>query len=459
MSPSPNPDGCPVVVNPGSADATAAGNVIDDAPITGFHRRLTLFSSGGPFLDGLALGVIGLALPQLTSQWSLSGWWQGALAAAALIGLFGGGLIFGYVTDLIGRKLMYTLDIAAIAVFSSLQFFVTEPEQLLVLRLLLGVAIGADYPIATSLLAEFAPKRSRATLIGLQTIMWSAGNAAAYVLGDLLLLTGTGAWRWLLISPAVVAVLLAVLRFGTPESPRWLLSKGRRDEALAVVRRVYGPDATLDGISDEETPTRFRQVFRGVYLRRTVFIAVFWTCSITPLYAIYAFTPRLLDALGLHESDGGNLGSVAVGLLLLVGCIVATLVAKRFRRRTMLIWPMVAASASLMALGLFTDGNSTVVLLLLAVYALAIGGPTILQWIYPNEIFPTEIRATAFGVGVAASRIGAVLGTFLIPLLLDSAGISVTMIVVGVVSAVGALASAMLAPETYGRSLAEASDG
>ncbi|MFD0552550.1 MFS transporter [Streptomyces rectiviolaceus] len=90
---------------------------------------------------------------------------------------------------------------------------------MLVLRVLLGVTIGADYPIASSLLAEFAPRRSRPRLIGLQTIMWSAGNATAYLVGDALLRLGPDAWRWILVSPAVPALALAFLRAGTPESP------------------------------------------------------------------------------------------------------------------------------------------------------------------------------------------------------------------------------------------------
>ncbi|MEU4580109.1 MFS transporter [Nonomuraea sp. ATR24] len=436
-----------------TTNETRAANVIDDAPMTPFHRRLALFCSGGPLLDGLALGVIGLALPPMTAEWRLDELWQGALAASALLGLFAGGFVFGYVTDLVGRKLMYTLDIAAIAIFSGAQFFVTGPEQLLVLRLLLGVAIGADYPIATSLLAEFAPRRSRATLIGLQTVMWSAGNALAYLLGLWVMGFGPDAWRWLLMSPALVAAVLFVLRIGTPESPRWLITKGRGGEALAVTRRVYGESADLDGVGERRAPTRFRTVFQGVYLRRTVFVALFWTCSVTPLYAIYAFAPQILQALRISDDRAS---SVAVGGLLLLGCVVATLVADRMRRRTLLIWPMAVASGCLVLLGVLAQAPPPVILLLAGVYALAIGGPTILQWIYPNEIFPTEIRATAFGIGVAASRIGAVLGTFVVPSLLDGAGISLTMVLLGAFCGVGVVASAFLAPETYGRPLNEA---
>ncbi|MFI0423506.1 MFS transporter [Spongiactinospora sp. 9N601] len=430
-------------------------NVIDDAPITSFHRKLTLFCAGGPFLDGYALGVIGLALPQITAQWNLSGFWQSALAVAPLVG-FPAVVLLGYLTDLIGRRVMYVLDIVAITVIAAAQFFVTDIVQLVVLRVLLGIAIGADYPIASSLLAEFAPRKSRARLIGLQTIMWSAGNAMAYLIAVVLTQFGPGAWRWILLSPAVIGVALAVSRAGMPESPRWLLSKGRSEEALQVLRSVYGPDAQLTGLHEEPAKTSFRLVFRHPYLRRTVFVGIFWACSIAPVYALYVFGPKLLAAFDLSSSGAVDIGSVMIGLLFLAGTLVATAVADRMRRRTLLIWPFVVASASLLALGALADAPTPVVVLLLGIYAIAIGGPTILQWIYPNEIFPTEIRATAFSVGLAISRVGSVIGTFAVPFLLDGTGISTTMLVVGAVSVIGAIASLFLAPETHGRPLSEA---
>ncbi|TDD38181.1 MFS transporter [Actinomadura sp. KC06] len=435
--------------------ARPASNVIDDAPLTAFHRKLTMFCSGGPFLDGFALGVIGFALPQIADQWQLSGTWQGILAVAPLLGI-PAVVGVGYLTDRLGRRIMYVADIAAITLLCIAQFFVTGPVELLVLRVLLGIAIGADYPIASSLLAEFAPRKSRAKLIGLQTIMWTAGNAAAYLVGAALLQLGPEAWRWILLSPAVIGALLAVLRIGTPESPRWLISKGRTDEALRVVQKVYGPDATLDGIGEESAPTRFQLVFQSPYLQRTIFVGTFWACSIAPVYAIYAFAPKLLEAFDLSGKGAVDIGSVLVGLFFLAGTILATLVADRWRRRTLLIWPFMIASAALLALGAFSDATAIVVVILFAVYALAIGGPTILQWIYPNEIFPTEIRATAFSIGLSVSRIGAIIGTFAVPVLLERTGISGTMIIVGVVSAVGAVSSLVMAPETNGRPLNEA---
>lgn len=423
-------------------------NVLDDAPVTRFHRRLAAYSAGGPFLDGYVIGVIGVALIQLAPRWGLSGFWDGLLGAGIIVGLFIGGLAGGYLTDLVGRQVMYTVDLLLIAVLSGLQFFVEGPVWLLVLRILIGVAVGADYPIAASLLAEFSPRKHRGRLVGFGTVMWSAGNAVAYVIGGAMLNLGPEAWRWILVSPMPLALLLAAFRHGTPESPRWLVSKGKLNEANAVVRKVFGPHASVDNLwTGEVQRTSILTLVRGRYLRNTLFVMIFWTASVTPVYAIYAFAPALLSAFGLNNSDS-TIGSAVIGLLFFIGAVGAALVADRFGRRPLLIVSFSVATAGLILLGLFPSAPMFVIVALFAVYALFIGGPTILQWIYPTELFPTEVRATAMGVGVAASRIGAAVGTFLVPVLLTSVGIGLTMLFAGGLSLLGVLASVFMAPET-----------
>lgn len=442
-------------------DDAGTGSSIDDLPLTSFHRRLTFYSAGGPFLDGYVLAMMGIALTQITPAWNLSGAWQGLIGASALIGLFLGGLLGGYITDRVGRQTMYTLDLLLVAACSVGQFFVEGPILLLIARLLLGMAVGADYPIATSLLAEFAPRRKRGSLLGWLTAMWAAGSAAAFVIGEWLIhLVGDEAWRWMLLSPAIPAVALVFARWGTPESPRWLASQGRIDEANAALQKVFGPTAKLDDIPDDEAkPATLGSLMRGVYLRRMIFISVFWTCSILPIYAIYAFGPAMIDAFGLGEPGQANLGEAGIGLLFLLGCLAATLLANRLNRRTLLIWPFAISTVALLGLGLAGTASTLTIAVLFSVYAVAIGGPTILQWVYPNELFPTEIRATAVGLGTSISRIGAALGTFLTPIGLQTFGIGTTLLIAAAISATGVIVSYFMAPETRNKSLSETSGG
>src|SRR5262249_45075425 len=152
--------------------------------------------------------------------------WQGVIAAAALIGMFFGGCIFGYLTDQIGRRTMYTLDLIVLGLASAAQYWVNGPWMLLILRLLLGVAVGADYPIASALLTEFAPRRQRGLLLSAMIGAWWLGYTVSFVAGYLLSALPGSSWRWMLASSAVPAALVVLLRWGMPESPRWLVAKG-----------------------------------------------------------------------------------------------------------------------------------------------------------------------------------------------------------------------------------------
>lgn len=379
---------------------------------------------------------------------------QGLVGASALIGIFLGAFLGGWLTDKFGRQLLFMIDLIAIIVFSVAQAFVENTFWLIVMRLVIGAAVGADYPIATSLLAEFAPRKYRGPLLGAFVTMWFMGAAAAYVVGGLLLRFDNG-WRWMLASAALPALIIVLLRLGTPESPRWLLKVGRVDEANAVLRKVYGPEASIADLPDEvHENLRITQLIRSGYGRRMWFITIFWTCSIVPLFAVYAFAPAILGALGLAGALE-NWGSVLITVMFMVGCVVACLLVDRIGRRPLIIYSFVLSAVALLLLGVFPNAAPGVILTLFAAYAVLIGGTQILQWVYPNELFPTEVRGSAVGLASSLSRIGAAIGTYLVPLALSGLGIGVTMLIGGAVTLVGGLISMAWAPETRGMTLGE----
>lgn len=392
---------------------------------------------------------------QIVPAWDMSTFWSGLIGASALIGVFLGGIIFGPITDRIGRKLMYTIDLAAIIVLSVLQFFVTNDVQLFILRLLIGVAVGADYPIATALVAEFAPKNWRAKLLGGLNAMWFVGATVAAFVGYFLLNLDNG-WRWMLVSSAPVALVIVIARTSIPESPRWLLNKGRRDEAIDVVQAVLGPQATLDDVPEGEKPSSFRAVLHGGYLNRVIFISIFWTATIVTLFSIYAFGPQILALFGLEEGNAANLGYGLINLFFVVGNVAALLVVDRMGRRPVLIGGFLISGLGLLYLAIYPHSQLWVVAIAFAVYAIFNGGPSILEWIYPNELFPTEVRATAVGLCTGISRIGAAIGTWATPWALANLGISTTMYIAAGIAGVGALVSYVMAPETRGKTLHQA---
>lgn len=430
---------------------------IDNAPMNRFHRKLVFLCGGGPFLDGYALTIIGFAFIQMSPQLGLSGYQEGLIGTAALVGIFVGGLFFGNITDRIGRQIMYTINLLTLVVMSLLSALASEPWQVIAARLLLGVAIGADYPIATSLLAEFLPARRRGTMLGTLITSWSAGALlAAFVGWALSAVSGTG-WRWMLASSAVFGIVIVLARVGTPESPRWLLSKGRIDEARAAVKQVFDLDLPNLTKPAERPQATIADVFRGGYLKHTIFVGVFWGCQIVPLYAVATFGPMILRAMNFGSDVITYLGVVFINALILIGCFPGLRWVEKFGRRPLVIWGFVFMTVGLALLVGGADAPLPLVVIGFVTYALAAGAANILEWVYPQELFPTHIRATAVGVGTAMSRIWAAAGTFLIPVLLLHFGLGVTMLFQAAVTLVGLIVSVFLAVETKGRPLDEAS--
>lgn len=425
---------------------------LDDVEMTPFLRRVTIFSSGGPFLEGYVLSIIGVAMVGMKSELGIDAHWSGLLGIGALIGIFIGSLMGGWLTDLVGRRRMFIADVSLIAVLSVLCAFVDSPVQLFVLRLLVGAAVGADYPIATSMITEFTPRRYRSISMGFIAAVWYVGANIAYVVGYFLSDVENG-WRWMLGSSLVPCLVILVGRWSIPESPRWLYSKGRHEEADRIVRTVFGRDVFLD--EPEPTATSFRKVFSRGYLWRVLFVGVIWLCQAIPMFAIYTYGPQIIGAFGLAEGNAALIGEVIIGMFFLIGTIPAMFLAESWGRRRLIIVCFAAMTLALGILGLWPDGGLVLVVGCFAIYALFSGGPGNLQWLYPNELFPTDVRASAMGVAMAISRIGTVVSIYILPGFIESYGMGPTMLVGTAISALGLLVSVVWAPETKGLTLAE----
>ena len=420
-----------------------------------FITKLTVLISGGMFIDGFILGGIGILMPAITADLNLSLAWQGLIGASALVGIFIGGPLGGYLADKIGRKPMFTIDLAVFLIGSVAQFFVTDPLQLFLVRLLMGIAIGADYAVGWPMLAEFAPARLRGRLLSVQEIGWYAGYLVAYSLGWMLTISETANWNVILSLSAVPTLIVLLMRIGTPESPRWLMSQGKVEEAEAVALKYMPEEERTDLRKPSASPgLSFRHLFERDYLKKTIFVSTFWICNVTPYFAIATFAPAVLQRLGLSD---GMVGGLAFNALALLGTVVATLLIERVGRRMLAIPPFFISAVALVTVALFSQQSPLLVVICVVSFAFFNSISTTLCSVYPSEVFPTEIRGVAVGFATATSRIGAAAGTFLLPGLMETVGISGTMLIAAGISLVGGVVSYLLAPETTGLALSDAS--
>lgn len=378
--------------------------------------------------------------------------------------MFLGGLLIGPLTDRVGRRAMYTIDLVVLLVASVLCVFATEAWQLIVLRFVIGFAVGADYPVATALLAEWFPRAQRARAMGGVIAAWYIGAMLSRAVGWAIIeITGPQGWRWILGSAAVLSALVLAMRHGTPESPRWLVDRGRVDEAAELVRRVLGTAVSREELLEaRETGVErgsMRELFSGIYLRQVVFISIFYTCQVIPMWATYLFGPKMLAAFGLDSANLSNLGSALISALFLLGCLPAMRLLDTAGRRKTIIWSFALMVVPLAVLGWWPTAPVFVVIGCFCLYAFFAGGPGILEWLYPNGLFPTSIRASAIGLAVAFSRVGAAGGTCLVPMSLEGLGTATPMYIGAGITVIGLLACVAWAEETEGKSLSEASGG
>ncbi|WP_460997827.1 MFS transporter [Trueperella pyogenes] len=426
---------------------------LDEIGMSPFLIRLTVFSAGGPFLEGYVHAIIGVALLKMVPELGINDTWKGMIGVAALVGLFFGAIFGGYLTDLIGRKRMFIIDVMSIAVLSVLCMFVSGPLMVVLLRFLIGFAVGADYPIATSIIAEFTPKRYRAITMGFLAAVWYLGANVSYLVGYFLLDAGNG-WRWMLGSSVIPCLVILLGRWSIPESPRWLMSKGRHEEAAQIVRDTFGKNVVIEDEVVERT--EYSAIFRRPYFKRMLFVGIIWLCQAIPMFAVYTYGPDIIATFGLGEGRAALIGELVIGTFFMLGTVPAMFLAEYWGRRPLCIWSFVVMTGALAILGVVPATSMVFVMLIFAIYALASGGPGNLQWLYPNEIFPTSIRASAMGAAMAFSRIATVISMFVLPSFLSTYGNGPVMIAGAVISAIGLLTAIAWAPETRGLTLTEA---
>ncbi|MDV7453955.1 MFS transporter [Acinetobacter baumannii] len=420
---------------------------MEDAPLSKFHFRVTLSGTGGQFSDGFVLGIIGIAISMAAIPLQLNTVWMGLLGAATLGGLFFGSLFAGRIADKYGRRPIFAYDMLFFAIISGLQFFVSEAWQLLILRLLLGLVLGADYVASKSLVTEYAPRKYRGRLMSMLAAAWASGYVCAYLVGFLLRDIGPDSWRIMLAISGLPALLILPFRLGVPESPLWLAKKGRIEEALKIVHQKIGANFTLDQsqfTTQNKNSSTWAELFSPRWRKNTLVGGIFYTCQVIPFFALGTFAPKVLEALGVKDNLTGG---VVYNVLLLSGAILGLLLIDKISRRKFLIGTFYLSAIGLAILA-FCNLGPVAAIIVFGFYALVLSAAVNLEFVYPTELFPTHLRASGVGLATAASRFGSAASTFLLPIAVQDLGIHVALGVCVGVLIFGGIFCHLFAPET-----------
>ncbi|MDR7928552.1 MFS transporter [Acidithiobacillus thiooxidans] len=416
----------------------------------------------GMLLDGYDLSIMAVVLLPLSSAWHLQATETGILMAMALLGSLIGGLFGGFFTDRFGRRRLLFPNIFLYVLGALISAFSPDTAALFAGRFITGLAIGLDYPLVATIVAEYSQSAQRGNRFARVNLAWYIGALLSTLVGWALLSTGPDSWRWMLGSAIVPALALLWLRRGLPESPRWLVRKGQHqqaEEALAQLQPAYSPaqrQAELESFQIQRQSWRI--LLRKAWLRR-LFLSVFpWFCLDVVGLGIGLYFPMVLRDNGLASS---NAAAAAINAaFLIISALGIVFIVSRLDRWGRI--PLQSAGFALMSMGLavfaLCSWNHWImgVYLAAAVYSFGVGiGPGVTVFALAVEIFPTELRASAAGLATALSRLGAFFSAVLFPIFEKSWGIPLVLAFMSVVALLGLLATLIYGVESRMKSLEE----
>jgi putative MFS transporter len=417
----------------------------EDAPFSAVHRKVRAGAFMGMICCGYILGIVGIALSYAAEPLGLTSFWMGVIGAGSLFGILFGSLVIGALADRVGRRPLFVSGMLVSVMLSLLQFVISDPAALAVVRFLLGMNIGWDYTVGISMLSEWTPKKLRARVLGWLLVLWTVGYVIAYITGFILNWIGGLSWQIILCSSAVPGVLGILLRLGTPESPGWLARKGRTQEALAVIREHLGDGYGLPEEPEEKASASWFRLFSKELRYNTLVSGIFFACQVLPFFAISIFLPLVLSDLKIENPHASG---ILYNVVMMVGVLIGTWLLDVISRRAFLLWTFYGGAAILLVMTLWQGMPGPIALTFLSMFSLILAIAIALEFAYPPELFPTELRASGVGLTVSISRIGAAGGTFLLPMISESFGVYASL--GGCIAAmlIGGIVCHIWAPET-----------
>jgi MFS transporter, putative metabolite:H+ symporter len=443
-------------------EAGDLGSRLDLQLLGAGHWRVTLLCGLGWMFDAMDVGLLSFVVPVLALEWGLTQDQVGIAISIGLLGMFVGATASGVLADRYGRKalLMVTLLIYSLATGASALAW--GYGALLLFRFVTGLGLGGELPVASTLVAEVAPKRQRGRLIVLLESFWAYGWVLAAVVGYLVI--PELGWRVAFVIGALPALYVLVLRRHLPESPRYLLRRGKHTEALEAATRL-GVDAS-GPMAGSESPRERRagiaRLWSSSYYRRTAMLWILWFGMVFSYYGIFTWLPQILVTSG-HSLVRSFEFVLLITLAQIPGYFSAAYLVEKWGRKPTLVTYLMACAAVTLVFGLrgfeAQAPGAEIVLWgsLVSFFNLGAWG---VVYGYTPELYPTDVRGTGSGWAAGVGRVGGIAGPYLVGLMLGAWQLG-TLVVFSMFAGVLLLIAAnvwLLGEETRGRALEEIAD-
>ena len=435
---------------------------MERVPFSAWHAKARIVMGSATFFDAYNALSLAFALPILIRLWHITPTQSGFLIGISYVGQLAGALLFGWLAEKHGRVSSASAAVAIMSVMSLACALAGNLPALFVCRLIQGVGVGGEMPVAAAYINEISRAQGRGRFFLLYEMIFPVGLMAAGQIGSWLVpILG---WKIVFVIGGVPGLLITWLVSRLPESPRWLISRGRTREAETIVGQMEA--SAKQQLSEVEQPTpaaiqvaapqrgKWSETLARSYRGRTLIVWTLWVCAYFVANSLNNWMPSLYNTvyhLGLRESlRAASLTNVAQVLLLLV----CALFIDRMGRRTWTIAAFFAAGILFAILGAAPTYRVLSVVILATMSYGIVGTVNAVLYLYTPEIYPTRMRAIGTGLATAWLRLASAVGPPIVGAMVQGAGVQPVFLMFAGVSLAGALASIRMV-ETRGRSLEE----
>lgn len=438
-------------------------------PFSPWHRRARIIMGSATFLDAFDALSLAFVLPILIKLWGMTPGQVGLLIAASYVGQLAGALVFSRLAESFGRVHMAAAATALMSVMSLACVLTGNFWMLFVCRLVQGVGVGGEMPVAATYISELLRAQGRGRNFMLYELIFPIGLMMTGQIGTILVpLLG---WKSLFLLGGIPGLLVAYLLYRLPESPRWLIAKERYDEAEVIIEAAeasarrkdpsFSPviaPLPMDTVRRDDNgpsgkpPNRWLEVLGSAFRGRTIIAWALWASSFFVANSLNNWMPTLYHTVyaldlptALRAASMTNVAQVAI-LLVCAFCI------DRIGRR---VWAVASfLVGAVLFLVLFTVGAASVwSLIVLATLAYGvIGSINAVLYLYTPEIYPTRMRAIGTGLATSWLRIASAVGPTIVGFMVGAQGVQGVFLMFAIIAAIGAVAATQMI-ETGGRKL------
>jgi putative MFS transporter len=386
---------------------TTIDSIVEKLPLTPVHTFIIITAALGFMFDSFDTYIASYAMPSIIKEWKVDAIMVGMLASANFWGMMLGAIVWGPITDRYGRKVGFIGTILGFSLLSGLTIFATGIGQFLVYRFVTGMCLGGMIPVDTALVSEYISAKYRGRFVAVLTVFWPFGLLAAAIAS--LTLVPTHGWRILFILGVLPAALSLVVRWKVPESPRWLGTKGRKQEAAAVLKQLGATDSDVRELADEPIAEKvpIGVLLQPIYRKRFILTAGYYFFSYFGYYGFVLWLPSILAVVFKLTLVKTFTYTLFAAISAILGRMTAFYTIEKFGRKQLFYVGFGLGGVAALCFGLIQNPAYLVwgACVLAFFYEQGVAGTVV----WTAELYPSKVRATATCWSTGAGRISAAL--------------------------------------------------